>query len=413
MYEEYNMYEETPKEPSKRKRTGLKVFIAIISAVTLGIIAGVCCFGVNYFGNKIFKLYPENVINETNVGINKDDIENSELIAEKDIQISVYDVSDMVENVISSVVAINGTYMVQGVWGDSYESLVSGSGIIIGVNEEELLVVTNAHVIDGVDNIFITLYDDTEISASVKGKKSEYDLAVLSVKLENIPKDAVFTVAEMGESSEVEVGQAAIAVGNSLGYGISVTTGCISALDKTVTVEDVDYNHLIQTDAAINPGNSGGALFNAKGEVIGINSVKMSTTGVEGMGYAISVSSVMDIIQELSLKETKEKLSDDERGYLGITGITVTASISYTYGYPEGILIRSVLEGSAADKAGLIKNDIIKSFDGEIIDSYDELLELMSYYAVGEEVEVVYYHLNNRGDFDEKTVTITLGEKSE
>lgn len=413
MYEEYNMYENTPNEPPKRKRTGLKVFIAIISAVTLGMIAGVCCFGVNYFGKRIFKLNEEMASLDTTVGINQEDIERTELVADKDIQISVYDVSDMVENVISSVVAINGTYMVQGMWGDSYESAVSGSGIIIGVNEEELLVVTNAHVIDGVENIFITLYDDTELTASVKGKKSEYDLAVLSVRLEDIPSDAIFTVAEMGESSEVRVGQAAIAVGNSLGYGISVTTGCISALDKTVTVEDVDYNHLIQTDAAINPGNSGGALFNANGEVIGINSVKMSTTGVEGMGYAISVSSVMDIIQELSLKETKEKLSDDERGYLGITGITVTASISYTYGYPEGILIRSVLEGSAADEAGLLKNDIIKAFDGETIDSYDELLELMCYYAVGEEVEVVYYRLNNKGEFDEKTVKVTLAEKSE
>ena len=416
MYEEYDVCDNTTNEtqPPKRKRTGLMVFIAIVSAMTLGIIAGVCCFGVNYLGNRIFKNQSvENVTSNPTIGINKEDIAQSELIAEKDIQISVYDVSDMVDNVISSVVAINGTYMVQGMWGDSYESAVSGSGIIIGVNEEELLVVTNAHVIDGIDNIFITLYDDTELSANVKGKKSEYDLAVLSVRLENIPNDAVFSVAQMGESDEVEVGQAAIAVGNSLGYGISVTTGCISALDKTVTVEDVDYNHLIQTDAAINPGNSGGALFNAKGEVIGINSVKMSTTGVEGMGYAISVSSVMDIIQELSLKETKEKLSDDERGYLGITGITVTSSISYSYGYPEGILIRSVLEGSAADKAGLIKNDIIKSFDGEIIDSYDELLELMNYYAVGEEVEVVYYHLNDRGDFDEKTVIVTLGAKAE
>ena len=413
MYEEYNIYENTESKPPKKKKTGLKVLILIGAAISFGVIAGVCCFGINYFGNRFVKNYGDKFNEPTSLGIEKDDVARAEAIDDEDIQISVYDVSDMVDKVISSVVAINGTYMVQGMWGDSYESSVSGSGIIIGVNEEELLVVTNAHVIDGVDSIYLTLYDGSEVSANLKGKKSEYDLAVLSVKLEDIPSDAIFTIAEMGESSEIEVGQAAVAVGNSLGYGISVTTGCISALDKTVTVEEVDYEHLIQTDAAINPGNSGGALFNAKGEVIGINSVKMSTTGVEGMGYAISVSSVMDIIQELSLKETKDKLSDEERGYLGITGIAVTSAISYSYGYPEGILIRTISKGGAADKAGLLKNDIIKCFDGEVIDSYDELLELMSYYAVGEEVEIEYYRLNSRGDFEEKTVVVTLTERVE
>ncbi len=413
MYEEYNVYENAPKEPPKKKKTWLKVLISIGAAITLGVVVGVCCFAVNYLGNNFIKIKEEFSKATTSFGIENEDIAKIEAIDDEDIQISVYDVSDMVDKVISSVVAINGTYMVQGMWGDTYESSVSGSGIIIGVNEEELLVVTNAHVIEGVDNIYLTLYDGSEVSANLKGKKSEYDLAVLSVKLDNIPSDAIFTIAEMGESSKIKVGQAAIAVGNSLGYGISVTTGCISALDKTVTVDNVDYEHLIQTDAAINPGNSGGALFNANGEVIGINSVKMSTTGVEGMGYAISVSSVMDIIQELSLKETKDKLTDEERGYLGITGITVTSSISYTYGYPEGILIRSVVKDGGADKAGLLKNDIIKSFDGEVIDSYDELLELMCYYAVGEEVEIVYYRLNSHGEFEEHTTTVTLTERTE
>lgn len=412
MYEEYNnTYQTVQNEPPRKRRNGWKVVLSIGIAVTLGVIAGVCCFGVNYLGNMLIGEHKTGYNEPVSLGVEEEDVSDAPVIQDKDIQISVYDVSDMVQNVISSVVAINGAYMVQGMWGDSYESTVSGSGILIGVNEEELLVVTNAHVVDDLENITVTLYDGSEVTANVKGKKSEYDLAVLSVKLDDIPSDAVFTIAQMGETDEIEVGQAAIAVGNSLGYGISVTTGCISALDKTVTVENVDYEHLIQTDAAINPGNSGGALFNAKGEVIGINSVKMSTTGVEGMGYAISVSSVMDIIQELSLKETKDKLSDDERGYLGISGISVTASISEMYGYPEGILIRSVVEGSGADKAGLIKNDIIKAFDGEIIDSYDELLELMYYYAVGEKVEITYYHMNSRGDYEEKTTTVTLSER--
>ena len=270
---------------------------------------------------------------------------------------------------------------------------------------------TNSHVIEDVDNPQITFYDGSTVDVVVKGKKSEYDLAVLAAKLSDISSEAQYSIAVMGESDSVRVGQAAIAVGNSMGYGISVTTGCISALDKTVMVENVSYEHLIQTDAAINPGNSGGALFNAKGEVIGINSVKMSQTGVEGMGYAISVTSVMDIIKDLSLKETKEELSDDERGYLGITGITITSGISMEYGYPEGILIRSVSENSAAANAGIIKNDILKSFDGEIIDNYDELTELMRYYTVGEEVEVVYYHMNDKGDYEEKTATLILTAK--
>ena len=389
--------------------------IATICAVLLGGVAGVACYGVSYLGYVVFPIQQTTAVgNETVKQDNKPDnsqISYTETIDDGDINISVYDVSDMVSNVISSVVAINGTYTTSGgFWGQTYESTVSGSGIIMGTNEEELLIVTNAHVIEGIDNIKVTFYDGSEVKVSVKGKKSERDLAVLSAKLSDIPSEAIYSVAVMGETDKLQVGQAAIAVGNSMGYGISVTTGCISALDKTVVVENVSYEHLIQTDAAINPGNSGGALFNAQGEVIGINSVKMSTTGVEGMGYAISVSSVMDIINNLS---EQEQYSDDERGYLGITGITINASISAQYGYPEGILIRSVTKDSAADKAGIIKNDILKSFDGEELESFEELAELMSHYPVGKEVEVVYYHMNNRGDYDECTVKVVLTAKPE
>ncbi len=437
MYEEYNsqvsqeygnsmnqeysnpMNKETVKTKKPKKSGGrkfLRVIAAIVCAVMLGGVAGVACYGVSYLGYAIFPIKTE--VSNTNANTNNSNNPVSqttayaETIKDENIQVSVYDVSDIVSNVISSVVAINGTYTTSsGFWGGTYESTVSGSGIIIGANEEELLIVTNYHVIEGVDNPKVTFYDGSTVDVVVKGKKSEYDLAVLAAKLSDISSEAQYSIAAMGETDDLQVGQAAIAVGNSLGYGISVTTGCISALDKTVTVEDVDYEHLIQTDAAINPGNSGGALFNAKGEVIGINSVKMSQTGVEGMGYAISVSSVMDIIKDLSLTETREELSDDERGYLGITGITITSAISKEYGYPEGILIRSVSEGSAADNAGVIKNDILKSFDGETIDNYDELIELMPYYAVGEEVEIVYYHMNNRGEYVEQSTTVTLTAK--
>ena len=410
-YAGFNAYQpQTDEQPPKKRKmkTGVKVLLFIVGAIGLGALAGVTCYGVNYLGHTLFPItINQNIYEQPPTG--NSTITNIDPIAKDDIDVRVFDVSDVVGNVISSVVAINGTYTTNtGIWGGTYESEVSGSGIIIGVNETELLIVTNAHVVEDVDDTRITFYDGSEVAVNIKGKKSEYDLAVLSAKLSDIPNDDIYSIANIGDSNEIKVGQAAIAVGNSMGYGISVTTGCISALNKTVTVDSVSYKNLIQTDAAINPGNSGGALFNAQGEVIGINSVKMSNTNVEGMGYAISISSVMDIINEMSLEETREKLSDDERGYLGITGISITSGISESYGYPIGILVRSVTSGGAADRAGIVKNDVIKSFDGEIIDNYDELIDMMCYYPVGEEVDIVYYRLNSKGEYEEHQTKVVL-----
>ena len=410
-YAGFNAYQpQTDEQPPKKRKmkTGVKVLLFIVGAIGLGALAGVTCYGVNYLGHTLFPItINQNIYEQPPTG--NSTITNIDPIAKDDIDVRVFDVSDVVGNVISSVVAINGTYTTNtGIWGGTYESEVSGSGIIIGVNETELLIVTNAHVVEDVDDTRITFYDGSEVAVNIKGKKSEYDLAVLSAKLSDIPNDAIYSIANIGDSNEIKVGQAAIAVGNSMGYGISVTTGCISALNKTVTVDSVSYKNLIQTDAAINPGNSGGALFNAQGEVIGINSVKMSNTNVEGMGYAISISSVMDIINEMSLEETREKLSDDERGYLGLTGISITSGISESYGYPIGILVRSVTSGGAADRAGIVKNDVIKSFDGEIIDNYDELIDMMCYYPVGEEVDIVYYRLNSKGEYEEHQTKVVL-----
>lgn len=410
-YAGFNAYQpQTDEQPPKKRKmkTGVKVLLFIVGAIGLGALAGVTCYGVNYLGHTLFPItINQNIYEQPPTG--NSTITNIDPIAKDDIDVRVFDVSDVVGNVISSVVAINGTYTTNtGIWGGTYESEVSGSGIIIGVNETELLIVTNAHVVEDVDDTRITFYDGSEVAVNIKGKKSEYDLAVLSAKISDIPNDAIYSIANIGDSNEIKVGQAAIAVGNSMGYGISVTTGCISALNKTVTVDSISYKNLIQTDAAINPGNSGGALFNAQGEVIGINSVKMSNTNVEGMGYAISISSVMDIINEMSLEETREKLSDDERGYLGITGISITSGISESYGYPIGILVRSVTSGGAADRAGIVKNDVIKSFDGEIIDNYDELIDMMCYYPVGEEVDIVYYRLNSKGEYEEHQTKVVL-----
>lgn len=394
----------------KPRGLGFKVVTFSISAVLLGGLAGAACYAVSYAG---FFMFPVTVDSKT--GSSTAGSQVSATISDSDVNVSVYDVSDMVSNVITSVVAIDGTEtstVNNGFFGNqSVEATVSGSGIIIGKNDTELLIVTNAHVVDGVDNLAVSLYDGSKVDASVKGIKSTSDLAVLAIKLSDIPSSAVYTIATLGDSSDLKVGEAAIAVGNSMGYGISVTTGVISALDKTVTVENVDYEHLIQTDAAINPGNSGGALFNANGEVIGINSVKMTDTDVEGMGYAISISSVKDIISDLSTQETKEKYSDSERGYLGITGMSITSDISETYGYPVGVLVRTVSDDSAAANAGIKKNDVITSFDGETVSTIDELVDMMSYYKKGESVEVVYYHMNSDGEYEKQTTTVTLSAK--
>lgn len=400
----------------KKKNWFVRGVAMVVCAVLLGGVAGVACYGVSYAGYSLFPIKNSSQT-ESSAKTTAAAAQLGNVNANKDIKATVYDVSDIVDSVISSVVAINGEYTQEVNYGwfgsQTQKSTVSGSGIIIGSTDDELLMVTNAHVIDGVENLAVTFYDGSKVSVEVKNKKSSYDLAVISAKLSDIPKDAIYTIATLGDSSQIKVGEAAIAVGNSMGYGISVTTGCISALDKTVTVDSTEYNNLIQTDAAINPGNSGGALFNAQGEVIGINSVKMSTTGVEGMGYAISISSVKDIINELSTTDSRKQLDDDERGYLGITGVSITSQISQTYGYPVGVAIRSITKNGAADKAGLIKNDIICSFDGETVETIDSLVELMKYYAVGETVKVEYYHMNSSGEYEKTSTTVTLTSNPE
>lgn len=400
----------------KKKNWFVRGIAMVVCAVLLGGVAGVACYGVSYAG---YSLFPIKNSSQTDASAKPATTaaQLGNVNANKDIKATVYDVSDIVDSVISSVVAINGEYTQEVNYGwfgsQTKKSTVSGSGIIIGSTDDELLMVTNAHVIDGVENLAVTFYDGSKVPVEVKNKKSSYDLAVISAKLSDIPKDAIYTIATLGDSSQIKVGEAAIAVGNSMGYGISVTTGCISAIDKTVTVDSTEYNNLIQTDAAINPGNSGGALFNARGEVIGINSVKMSTTGVEGMGYAISISSVKDIINELSTTDSRKQLDDEERGYLGITGVSITSQISQTYGYPVGVAIRNITKNGAADKAGLIKNDIICSFDGETVETIDSLVELMKYYAVGETVKVEYYHMNSSGEYEKTSTTVTLTSNPE
>ena len=412
----------------------------VACAVVIGAVAGGSCYGAIYAGYVNFPAKSNNELTDEQLSRIAKEINKNYLASLSDgtsasgstlasvssdaVQtgMNVIDVSGIVKNVISSVVAISGTQTVTnssynfGFWGgfnnQSYEAGVSGSGIIIGANDTELLIVTNAHVVEDVNNLKVTFGDNTEVDAVVKGMKTDSDLAVVAVKLDDISADTMsaISIAKLGSSSDVEVGEAAIAIGNAAGYGISVTTGIVSAVGKSLTVDNVVYDNLIQTDAAINPGNSGGALFNSNGEVIGINSVKMSDTKVEGMGYAIAIESVKDIIDDLSTQTTRVALDNDERGYIGVSGSSVTSEISQTYGWPVGVLIRSVTEDSAAERAGLQVNDVITSFDGKDVDSWETLVNLMRYYQVGEQVEVVYSRLEN-GSFTEYTTTLTLTEK--
>lgn len=405
------------KTPKKRPFI-VRAAAYLMCAIILGAVAGGACYGVNYAGYRVFP-FEDNDKDDDNAAT---EVAKGELTTNKEtettkeqsekVSANVLDVSDMVDSVITSCVAIQGKVkqtINYGFGSNTQEGTVSGSGIIIGSNDDELLIVTNAHVVDGADDLQAEFTDGTKLDAEVKGMKTSSDIAVISVKLKDIPKTAKYTVATLGDSANVKVGQAAIAIGNSMGYGISVTTGCISAVNRSVTVDQVTYGNLIQTDAAINPGNSGGALFNSNGEVIGINSVKMTDTTVEGMGYAISISSVKSIIEELSLKETRYKLDENKRGYLGIKGISITKDIADTYGYPVGVAIREVYDGSGAKAAGLVKNDIISEFDGNTISSMDELIDLMQYYGVGEKINIKYYHMSD-GEYTEKNTIVTLGE---
>lgn len=294
----------------------------------------------------------------------------------------------------------------------SYESESSGSGIIIGQTDEELLIVTNNHVVSSAQELSVGFVDETACEAKIKGTDASHDIAVIAVKMSDIPEETreQIKVIALGSSSELKVGEQVVAIGNALGYGQSVTTGIVSALNRQVAIDGNTYN-LIQTDAAINPGNSGGALLNMSGQLVGINSAKLSDTSVEGMGYAIPVDDVLDIIEGLMNRTTRdEKAEEGEEGFLGISGQDVTTEVSKSYDMPKGVYITSVEEGSAADKAGLKKGYIITRFDGSSVSSISELKEQLSYYKAGESVEVVYSTVSG-GEYTEQTVIVTLGKK--
>lgn len=325
----------------------------------------------------------------------------------------VTDVTEVVKTAMPCVVSITNLYTDTDWYGESTQEEASGSGIIVGETDDELLIVTNYHVIEGCDELSVQFIDDSEVLAYVKGTDSDNDLAVITVFLEDIEEKTKeqIAIATLGDSDALQVGEPAIAIGNSLGYGQSVTTGVISALNREIVIDD-NTSYLIQTDAAINPGNSGGALLNVKGEVIGINSNKIANYVIEGMGYAIPITTAKPIIEELMQHETRKKVSDSERSFLGISGTDVTSDVSETYDMPKGVYVAQVLENSAAESAGLLKGDIITAFDGDTISSMSQLQGVLEYYAAGSVVELTIMR-HEAGSYQEQKVTVTLGAKSE
>ena len=347
------------------------------------------------------------------------------------------DVSEIVSEALPSIVSITtksvqevqnyfGMYGMYGYAPQQQEQEVegSGSGIIVGKNDDELLIATNYHVVEGADTLSVAFTDGNAVEASVKGFDEERDLAVVSVSLDDVKDDTMdaISIAKIGSSDDLKVGEQVIAIGNALGYGQSVTTGIVSAKNRRMdsdnnTVTDgsddsSDGVNLIQTDAAINPGNSGGALLNMEGEVVGINSAKLASTEVEGMGYAIAISDVTDILQNLMNETSRDKLDDSEHGVLGIEGSSVSSEAVQMYGIPAGVFVKKVTEGGAADKAGLKANSVITEFNGKTVSSLDQLIEYLSYYEPDEEVELTV-QVPHGTSYKEETVKVTLDENTD
>ncbi len=346
------------------------------------------------------------------------EVEQVQVLEQDEKELAVLaDVSAVARTAMPCVVSITNEYTAYDYWYDEeYDEEANGSGIIVAQSDDELLIVTNYHVVEDNNNLFVQFNDDKEAVAYVKGQSPENDLAVITVFLEDVSDDTLenIAIAALGDSDSLQVGEPAIAIGDSLGYGQSVTTGVISALNRDIFADDPEVNpgYLIQTDAAINPGNSGGALLNVRGEVIGINSSKIADYVIEGMGYAIPISTAKPIIDDLMQKETKKKVPLEERAFLGIAGTDVTEDANARYEMPEGVYVSNVLENTAADKAGILKGDIITYIDGEKLTQMDQLQSMLEYYAAGTEVEMVIMRQRD-GEYRQQTIDVTLGAKED
>ncbi len=472
-YEHYNMHQsyvnETGQESEKKKRRkksgGRKLASTISLAVVFGLVAGVVFQGVNFFaaqymGTTTADAEPQIETAQLAVSASSadaasegtDSSENGTADAAQSVSAQTGSVSDVAKAAMPTVVAITSV-SIQEIpnyfrafgfgYGDTqqYSSEGSGSGIIVGENDDELLIATNNHVVDGAttlsvcfagndvvnaeaETVNMSSESDSDgdvnvedaVSAKIKGTDETNDLAVVAVQKSDIPEDTLsqIKIAQLGDSDSVEVGEQVVAIGNALGYGQSVTSGWISALNRSISTSDgTTSDGLIQTDAAINPGNSGGALLNMQGEVVGINSAKYADSAVEGMGYAIPISKAQPILENLMNRQTRDKVEDDSKAaYLGVTSADLSMEAIQMYDMPEGAFVIRVDKDSAAGEAGIQKGDIIVSFDGQTVSGREDLENKLAYYEAGESVDVVVSRADN-GEYVQKTISVTLGNRSD
>lgn len=438
-----------PKKPRKKRdfsgnnSFGKKAATAVALAVIFGLVAGVVFQGVNIAADKYRGNDSSTTIGKTETVTGTEDSTDSSSADStvKDIVAESGTVAGVAQATMSSIVAITSVSVQEipsffGYGTRQYQSAGSGSGIIVGENDSELLIATNNHVVSGATTLTVCFAGsdvvgaeeetqamasssdgdadvDNAVSAKIKGTDEENDLAVVAVEKSDIPDETMdeIKIAQMGSSDDLVVGEQVVAIGNALGYGQSVTSGWISALNRSISTEDGEASGLIQTDAAINPGNSGGALLNMNGEVIGINAAKYADSQVEGMGYAIPISKAEPILEELMNRETRDKVEDSSKvGYMGVKAADLTTEAIQMYNMPAGAFITEVTEGGAADNAGIKKGDIIVKLDGQKVSGKDDLVDKLQYYEVGETIEVVISRANS-GEYKEQTVEVTLGSK--
>ena len=457
----YNAYQFTAPESKKPNRSGKKLNgqgrkfgTVVATAVVFGLVASAVFQGTNYVGSKLNPQGKKSVQVQSTQTISQNKSSDSEESVSGSTE-GTSSVSQVAKNAMPSIVSIVGVsvqeipqiYQYFG-YGQQQETQSSGSGIIVGQNDTELLIATNNHVVSGTNSLTVCFtnqdgsavtangdvektsaegesgstnqdgqdssLDDVQsgaVSAQIKGTDADNDLAVISVKLEDIPEDVLseIKVATIGDSDSLQMGEQVVAIGNALGYGQSVTSGYVSALNRQVSSDDTDGT-FIQTDAAINPGNSGGALLNMKGELIGINSAKYADSAVEGMGYAIPISKAKPILEELMNRETREKVDSSKKGYLGVSLANLTTEAIEMYNMPTGAFVRSVEDDSPAQEAGICKGDIIVKFDGQKVSDGDDLLDKLQYYKSGEKIEAVIARATN-GEYEENTIELTLGTR--
>lgn len=448
-YEHYQFHEEQgtvlkPSGPSGHRRNQnsfqKKAGATIALAVIFGLVAAVVFQAANFAADRFLNTGKSSVQIKTTDSVDLQETASDDSTADKVLSDSENGtVAAVAQASMPSVVAIT-TVSVQeipsffGYSSRQYKSASTGSGIIVGDNDDELLIATNNHVVDGATTLSVCFIGDdvanaeTEtvnagdngdlnvedaVSAKIKGTDADNDLAVVAVKKSDIPEDTLnqIKIAQIGSSDDLAVGQQVVAIGNALGYGQSVTSGWISALNRTISTDDgMNSTGLIQTDAAINPGNSGGALLNMKGELIGINSAKYADSAVEGMGYAIPISKAKPILEELMNRETREKVDDSKKGYLGVSLANLTTEAIEMYNMPTGAFVRSVEDDSPAQEAGICKGDIIVKFDGQKVSDGDDLLDKLQYYKSGEKIEAVIARATN-GEYEENTIELTLGTR--